>query len=67
MLDATQKLQLLVPAAADDQLAEPIRALAAVLLRRTFSNNWEESWLVLSAEQKEELKEMNMNYQKLER
>ena len=55
-LAATQKLQLLVPSAADSNLPDGIRALAAVLLRRTFSSQWDESWASIGAEMQQELK-----------
>lgn len=55
-LDANQKLQLLVPAAADSTLQDPHRALAAVLLRRTITGQWEECWDPLNTEQREQLK-----------
>ena len=53
---ATQKLQLLVPSAADSNLSDGIRALAAVLLRRTFTGQWEESWSSIGADMQTELK-----------
>jgi len=55
-LDAKQKIELLVPATADGNLQDPHRALAAVLLRRTITGQWEECWDPLSKEQREQLK-----------
>jgi len=55
-LDATQKLQLLIPAAGNATLPDAVRALAAVLLRRTFTGQWDESWMVLNRELQGQLK-----------